>query len=857
MSDRASHDHLKELKSSSPARPLLLSLLPFYVNALDKMPPYCCKNANASPSSTLDTFGSHEDAHAICHAFRPISLFDDILECNHWRTTRCDKNTYIHSRDKVWDIVVLSNYMIDMEWLATGGATKDVNQPRSGLGPENINDELILISGENDQKHLLEGLKSYGWGPNRIILNDERAPQAHQKPSSLSCPIVRIIKPKLPIPYGTHHSKAALCIKKKVGIRVSIFTANFIHDDWKHKNQGIYVEDFPLKAVRSMRTTSEVTTKSEIHNSNGTLNVPIGNESTPGTSSRFEYDLIRYFSATGWTEARNILSLFDFSSASCSIVMSLPGYHPRGTSVGMWDLERQLAVNNYPCADIDSKPISYDCGLTWQYSSQGSLTDPFLKQFAAIQMTSACSASSLEQCNGGTCMLPKESLIGHSSHKLTKYTTANSTIPTIKVVFPTIDEVRHSVEGWRAGSSIPVLTKNLHHFINYRLYKWGKLSHTDNLSFDIDRRAHFHPRSLAMPHIKSYSKYFIRPDHYKRPSTIRTLEWFLLSSANLSRAAWGDVQKKGAQLMVRSYELGVLYTRPVEGSVRKSPFSVTENSFITKRGTICAFLNEQLMSLYRRDLERKDFPSEEIVESESSTAIFEPLISMWESSLSACSGLSLLALSIWRPFTVNGQVEMSVMPLLALPYDPVHPEPYGTTKVSHDTSVVVKQKCNAEKSIITPIESDIPWTVDFPEHLMIINDTTNPATRHFLENFVAGRGTGVKYRPFTDSLGRNLTDVYAAGYSHYGKVSYSAPTLNFSSWRSGINSIPSAVPEGCFSVGAVSLSYDMSVGVKRGRDTECNSKNNRELDKQKGSIESSRYLGSPAEVVFDVDAMDL
>ena len=32
----------------------------------------------------------------------------------------------------------------------------------------------------------------------------------------------------------------------------------------------------------------------------------------------------------------------------------------------------------------------------------------------------------------------------------------------------------------------------------------------------------------------------------------------MFSSANLSKAAWGAFEKKGAQLMIRSYEIGVL-----------------------------------------------------------------------------------------------------------------------------------------------------------------------------------------------------------------------------------------------------------------------------------------------------------
>ncbi|KAL5008894.1 hypothetical protein ScPMuIL_002147 [Solemya velum] len=52
-----------------------------------------------------------------------------------------------------------------------------------------------------------------------------------------------------------------------------------------------------------------------------------------------------------------------------------------------------------------------------------------------------------------------------------------------------------------------------------------------------------------MPHIKTYM----------RPSTdSKKAAWFCLTSANLSKAAWGALEKNGVQLMIRSYEIGVL-----------------------------------------------------------------------------------------------------------------------------------------------------------------------------------------------------------------------------------------------------------------------------------------------------------
>lgn len=54
-----------------------------------------------------------------------------------------------------------------------------------------------------------------------------------------------------------------------------------------------------------------------------------------------------------------------------------------------------------------------------------------------------------------------------------------------------------------------------------------------------------------MPHMKSYARF--------DPTTQGSVDWCILTSANLSKAAWGTYQKKESQFMIRSYELGVLF----------------------------------------------------------------------------------------------------------------------------------------------------------------------------------------------------------------------------------------------------------------------------------------------------------
>ena len=62
-------------------------------------------------------------------------------------------------------------------------------------------------------------------------------------------------------------------------------------------------------------------------------------------------------------------------------------------------------------------------------------------------------------------------------------------------------------------------------------------------------------RSRVVPHIKTYTR--LSPDRKK-------VAWFLLTSANLSKAAWGARTASGA-LRVRSYELGVLFVGDGKG----------------------------------------------------------------------------------------------------------------------------------------------------------------------------------------------------------------------------------------------------------------------------------------------------
>lgn len=57
-------------------------------------------------------------------------------------------------------------------------------------------------------------------------------------------------------------------------------------------------------------------------------------------------------------------------------------------------------------------------------------------------------------------------------------------------------------------------------------------------------------RTRAMPHIKTYCR--VSP-------CLSKLAWFLITSANLSKSAWGSSIQKDSGAYIRSYEVGVMF----------------------------------------------------------------------------------------------------------------------------------------------------------------------------------------------------------------------------------------------------------------------------------------------------------
>ncbi|KAL0363254.1 UNVERIFIED_CONTAM: Tyrosyl-DNA phosphodiesterase 1 [Sesamum calycinum] len=284
-------------------------------------------------------------------------------------------------------------------------------------------------------------------------------------------------KPPLPISYGTHHSKAMLLVYPR-GLRVIIHTANLIYVDWNNKTQGLWMQDFPWK-----------------------------DQNSTSKGCGFENDLIDYLGALKWHEFNVKLpplgsfsinpyffKKFDYSSAVVRLIASVPGYHS-GSSLRKWGHMKLRSV----LQDCTFEKQFETCPLVYQFSSLGSLDEKWMAELA-----SSMSAGMTEDKSP---LGPGKPLI----------------------IWPSVEDVRCSLEGYAAGNAIPSPLKNVEkEFLKKYWAKW-KASHTG--------------RCRAMPHIKTFTRY-----------NGQNLAWLLLTSANLSKAAWGALQKNNSQLMIRSSE---------------------------------------------------------------------------------------------------------------------------------------------------------------------------------------------------------------------------------------------------------------------------------------------------------------
>ncbi|XP_063804694.1 tyrosyl-DNA phosphodiesterase 1 isoform X1 [Pseudophryne corroboree] len=297
---------------------------------------------------------------------------------------------------------------------------------------------------------------------------------------------VRLCQARLDMAFGTHHTKMMLLLYEE-GLRVVIHTSNLIRDDWHQKTQGIWMS--PLYP-----------------------RLPEGSSSLAGESlTNFRADLVAYlasYNSPSLKEWMDVIKQHNLSETRVYLVGSTPGRY-QGNDKEKWGhfrVRKLLREKASPIAGAESWPV------LGQFSSIGSMGADKTKWLHSEF------SESLKTLGKGV-------------------KTLQNTENPLQLIYPSVDNVRTSLEGYPAGGSLPygIQTAQKQPWLHSYFHRW---------------KAETSGRSRAMPHIKTYMR--VSPDCQK-------LAWFLVTSANLSKAAWGSLEKNGTQLFIRSYELGVLF----------------------------------------------------------------------------------------------------------------------------------------------------------------------------------------------------------------------------------------------------------------------------------------------------------
>jgi hypothetical protein len=218
---------------------------------------------------------------------------------------------------------------------------------------------------------------------------------------------VKIHIAPMPEMFGTHHSKMMILFRHDETAQVIIHTANMIPKDWTNMTNGVWKS--PL--LPKLSGAQNVQASPEDH--------------SVGSGQRFKIDLLNYLKAY---DRRKIickpltdkLTQHDFSSIKAALVASVPGKHDSRdmseTSWGWAALKRCL--QHVPCQDHGDSDI-------------------------VVQVSSIATLGAKDDWLQKTFFEP-----------LTRSKNPGLGRPRFKVVFPTADEIRRSLDGYASGGSI-------------------------------------------------------------------------------------------------------------------------------------------------------------------------------------------------------------------------------------------------------------------------------------------------------------------------------------------------------------------------------------------------------------------
>ncbi|CAN0050566.1 unnamed protein product, partial [Laminaria digitata] len=313
--------------------------------------------------------------------------------------------------------------------------------------------------------------------------------------------------------YGTHHTKMML-LKFPTGVRVVVLTANFVSTDVEDKSQGVWYQEFPLRKAETCD---------------------------------FEESLVDYLEKVGGPAADfgRTLRQYDFGSARVALVPSVPGTgktQHKGAGLHKYGHMRVRSL-------LSTEKVLLNEGghkVVFQFSSLASLTDSpnqwLAELLSSFMPEEAGGERGGEGAGGGSATARKESP-AETEAKLKEH---------LSLVWPSVGAVRTSAKGWESGGSLCCNTENMY---------GGRYQRPDmNRYRSNNPRPELRPllrkwegnpavsRARDAPHLKTYVRYREVEGKGENGQEQRVdgdeVAWFLLTSSNLSRSAWGFLDKK-------------------------------------------------------------------------------------------------------------------------------------------------------------------------------------------------------------------------------------------------------------------------------------------------------------------------
>jgi tyrosyl-DNA phosphodiesterase-1 len=321
---------------------------------------------------------------------------------------------------------------------------------------------------------------------------------------------MELINAYLPDPFGTHHSKMLILFRHDDRAQIIIHTANMIAKDWTNMTQAVWRSPLLPPSLVPLSIAPH----------------------TIGSGLRFHIDLRSYLLGYEKKLQRLVdqLALYDFSDIRAAFLGSAPS--------------RQVVSEANP---------SLQTSFGWLGLQQ---------ILSSVPVTSGKEAQKrphiVLQVSSIATLGAAPTWLSHFQSALSQSRTPrqffNASKPKFNIIFPTAEEVRTSLDGYESGGSIHVKLQSAQQqkqlqYMHPLLCHW---KHPSSLSSSTSAS---HPKSEAQrgpaaPHIKTYIRF--------SDDTHRNIDWALVTSANLSKQAWGDVVNKQGDVRIQSYETGVL-----------------------------------------------------------------------------------------------------------------------------------------------------------------------------------------------------------------------------------------------------------------------------------------------------------